>query len=152
MALLSLSFITPLGFEASLFHNLIFISSEPIISSKFTWQNIVPVHRVCNRIHNLHPLWMVNITTSSLIISKYSYCLIEGSRNKLSSCWWIFYISDCSNMIFMNIFCSVHLPYIKSVEIGIFTTNCNVNGFNRVERQAGAFIVQIYLLNWGFSS
>ena len=99
-----------------------------------TWKNIVPIHCISYCIHNLHPFRMVNITASSFLIPEYPYRLIKRPSHKLSPCWWIFNVGNSSNMIFVNIFGSIHFPNIKGIQVRIFTANCDVDGLDRIKR------------------
>ena len=99
-----------------------------------TGKDIVPIHGKSYRIHNLHPFWMINITAPSFVIRKYPDRFIKGPSDKLPSCRRIFDVSHSSNMVFVNIFGSVHLPDIEGIQVRVFTTNCDVDGLDRIKR------------------
>jgi len=85
-----------------------------------------------NCIHLGHPLSMIDFAWVPLIHREYPDRFIERSWNELLTCRTICNRKHCLNVILIDHFGLVHLPYVKGVTIRIITSDGNVDRFNWV--------------------
>lgn len=105
------------------------------------------IRRENDTVDNLHTLAMVYFSASALVVSKYPDSPVKRSSNKLAAGRRVVKIHNCADVVSVNCLGSVHLSHIESVTVGVFAADCEVYGFDWIESQTGAFIVQSHFLN-----
>lgn len=105
-----------------------------------TTQNILIIHSPFYSVYNLHSFTMINFSTSSLLVIKYSNGFIVWTCNKFFTSGRIIKIHNCTDMIFMNKFSFFHISHIERISICVIRTNGEVYGFSWIPTNSMRFI------------